>query len=225
VAAFCLLVLAGGLILAFDFARGDNAGADAIAYWNGARTWLAGGDPYVTVIDPTQASGHILPYAYPVWTLILFMPWALLPWGVAWFLWRWLGVLLFVVTVGWAYRRRPLGTAVIIAMLGPAIAANFDTGNINIFIVVAIFAAQFVGARLGGVLWAISTALKWLPGVLLLVLKPNARRYGLAWAAVPWLWAQPWRPWWLQSSEVARHWRERPPVGVALRRFVGVADA
>jgi Glycosyltransferase family 87 len=256
-AAIALLTLAGGLIVAFDFARGENAGADAIAYWQGVHTWLAGGSPYVTIIDPTQASGQILPYAYPPWTLVLFLPWALIPWPIAWFAWRWLGVLLFAWTVRWAYARRPLGTAVLIAILGPAIAANFDTGNINIFIVVAFFAAQFVGPRFGGVVWALSTALKFLPGVLLPVLTPVARRFALvllaffvllslatwpetlaqldvafnyprpvrldylmlAWAAVPWIWRQPWPPWWLQSREIVRHWRERPPLRPALRRF------
>ena len=258
-AAIGLLAVASGLIIAFDFARGENAGADAIAYWNGVQAWLSGGDPYAEVIDPSQASGRILPYAYPPWTLVLFLPWAMLPWAIAWFVWRWGSLVLFSATVAWAYKRRPLGTALVIAILGPAIAANFDTGNINILIAVGIFVAQLVGPRLGGLLWALGTALKVLPGVFLFVLPPRARGWGLivlavaavltlatwpqtlkqfevalnfprpirldylmlAWAAVPWLWAQPWPPWWLQSRQIVRHWRDRPPLRAAVRRLVG----
>jgi hypothetical protein len=259
-AAIALLALAGGLIVAFDYARAENASADAIAYWHAVQAWLSGGDPYVTVFDPSQASGHILPYAYPPWTLVLFLPWALLPWGAAWLIWRWLGVLLFAWTVKWAYQRRPLGTAVVIAILGPAIAANFDTGNVNIFLAVGLFVAQFVSPRVGGLLWALSAALKWLPAALLFVLPPKARGWGvallalftlltiatwpetleqidvalfyprplradymmLAWAAIPWLWNQPWPPWWLQSREIRARLRKRPPMGSAVRAFFGL---
>lgn len=259
-AAIVLLALAGGLIVAFDYARADNASADAIAYWDAVHRWLVGGDPYATIIDPTQASGHILPYAYPPWTLVLFLPWALLPWDIAWDVWRWGGVLLFAWTIKWAYQRRPLATALVIAILGPAIAANFDTGNINIFLAVGLFAAQFVGPRWSGLLWALSTALKWLPGALIFVLRPQARRWGFAflgvftllalatwpqtlrqievalfyprplradymmllWAAVPWLWRQPWPPWWLQSREIRARLRDRPPLSSMARSVFGL---
>jgi Glycosyltransferase family 87 len=262
-AAILLLSVSVGLIVAFNYARAENAGADAIAYWHAVRTWLAGGDPYVTVIDPTQASGHILPYAYPPWTLVLFLPWALLPWDVAWLVWRAAGVVLFAWTVKWAYERRPLGTAVSIAVLGPALVANFDSGNINIFLTLMVWWAQFVGDRLGGMLWAFATALKWLPGLLIVVLRPRARLWGLAflglftllalatwpqtlrqleivafyprplrldyfilaWAAVPWLYAQPWPTWWLQPKQIARHWRERAPWRAWVRGFFGLASA
>jgi hypothetical protein len=259
-AAILLLGLAGGLIVAFNVARGENAGADAIAYWHAVRVWLSGGDPYVTVIDPTQASGVILPYAYPPWTLVLFLPWALLPWDIAWLLWRAATVVLFAWTVKWAYERRPLGTAVLFALMGPALVANFDSGNINIFLTLMVFWAQFVGDRLSGALWALATALKWLPGLLIVVLRPRARLWGLAfvglftvfalatwpqtlrqldivifyprplrldyvmlvWAAIPWLYAQPWPTWWLQPREIARHWRGRPPWRLWVRGFFGL---
>ena len=42
---------------------------------------MNGGDPY----HPT---GPFLPYVYAPWMLPLFAPWALLPWDVAWFVWR-----------------------------------------------------------------------------------------------------------------------------------------
>jgi hypothetical protein len=259
-AAIALLAVAGGLVLAFDYARGNNAAADALAYWIAVHNWIGGVDPYRAVIDLTQASGEILPYAYPPWTLQLFLPWAILPRATAWLVWRSVGVLLFCWTVRWAYARRPLGTAVLIAILGPALAANFDTGNITILITLGIWAAQFMGPRLAGAIWATSTALKWLPAALIVVLPPRTRAWGmvalgaaailelatwpdtlkhinialyyprpirvdymlLIWAAVPWLWRQPWPPWWLQSREIARHWRERPSLRPALRRFFGM---
>ena len=89
-------------------ARGEAAGADARAYWAGVRIWLNGGDPY----HPT---GPFLPYVYAPWMLPLFAPWALLPWDVAWFVWRGGTILLLLWTIHWAYRRRPLTTAVIVA--------------------------------------------------------------------------------------------------------------
>jgi hypothetical protein len=140
--------------------------------------------------------------------------------------------------------------------------ANFDSGNINIFLTLMVWAAQFVGNRLGGALWALATALKWLPGLLIVVLKPRARLWGLAWlglfvvfalatwpqtlrqldivafyprplrldylmlawAAVPWLFAQPWPTWWVQPREIARHWRERPPWRQWVRGFFGLDE-
>jgi len=44
-----------------------------------------------------------------------------------------------------------------------------------------IWAAHFVGPRLGGFMWALAAALKWFPLVLLVVLPPRARLWGLAW--------------------------------------------
>ncbi|MDP8903778.1 MAG: DUF2029 domain-containing protein [Chloroflexota bacterium] len=229
VAAIVLLSLTGGILLAFLYERGELAGADAYAYWEGVRRWLAGADPY----DPVEMH---LPYVYPPWTLLLFLPWALLPWEIAWFGWRAVNVVLFAGTVAWAYQRRPLPTALLLAVLGPALAANLDTGNVNVLIVVAIWVAQFTQPRVGGLLWALVTGLKWVPAPLIVLLPPRARAWGLAfvgvaivltlatwpltlhqidvalnhprpvrldymilaWAAVPWLWRQRWRPWWLQ---------------------------
>ncbi len=87
--------------------RGEAAGADARAYWAGVRIWLNGGDPY----HPT---GPFLPYVYAPWMLPLFAPWALLPWDVAWFVWRGATILLLLWTVHWAYHRRPLTTAIVV---------------------------------------------------------------------------------------------------------------
>ena len=176
-AAIVLLGLTGGLILAFLYARGELAGSDARAYWVAVRMWLGGDSPYTPGVP-------FLPYAYAPWTLYLFLPWALLPWSVAWFAWRTLGVALFAWSVGWAYQRRPLATALLVALLGPALAANLDTGNVTILLVLGIFGAQFTGPRLGGLLWAIAASMKWLPALLLVFLPPRARLWGIAFLAI-----------------------------------------
>src|SRR5436309_1277389 len=103
--AMALLILVGGVIGAGMIARGEPAGADARAYWAAVRIWLNGGDPY----HPT---GPFMPCVYAPWMLPLFAPWALLPWDVAWFIWRGGTILGLLWTIEWAYRRRPLETAV-----------------------------------------------------------------------------------------------------------------
>jgi hypothetical protein len=181
VAAIALLALTGGLVLAFIAARGELAGSDALAYWTGVRHWLAGEDIYQVVpglyVPPSEGA---LPYAYAPWSLYLFLPWAALPWDMAWFMWRAANIALFGVTVFWAYERRPLGTALILAALGPAIAANFDTGNVNVLIVLGVWLAWFVGPRLGGIAWALGAALKFVPVLLLPFVPRRAWPPGLA---------------------------------------------
>ena len=158
IAAILLLSLTFALILSGLIARGEAGGADARAYWAGVRIWLNGGDPY----HPT---GPFLPYVYAPWMLPLFAPWALLPWDVAWFVWRVGTILLLLWTIHWAYRRRPLTTAIIVAVLAFPFAANLDTGNINLQLTLMLWAAQFTGPRLGGLLWALATWMKWVPVV------------------------------------------------------------
>lgn len=174
--AIGLLALTFSLLAAGMIGRGDAAGADARAYWAGVRIWLNGGDPY----HPT---GAFLPYGYAPWMLPLFAPWALLPWDVAWFVWRVGTILLLLWTVHWAYRRRPLPTAILVAALGFPLGANLDTGNINLQLTLMLWAAQFSDRRLGGLLWALATWMKWIPVLFWPVLSPAARRWGLIWLA------------------------------------------
>jgi hypothetical protein len=183
--AIGLLALAGGLVLAFLWARGERAGSDAFAYWTAVHRWLAGQDIYFVQpgLDLPPSEGA-LPYSYAPWSLYLFLPWAALPWDVAWFTWRIVNVALFAASVAWAYEARPLGTAVVVAVLGPAIAANFDTGNINVLIVLGVWLAWFAGSRTGGVAWALGAALKFVPAVLLVFVPRRAWRPGLAVLAV-----------------------------------------
>jgi len=194
--AILLLGLTGGLVLAFLFARGELAGSDARAYWVAVRMWLGGGDPYAAT-DP------FLPYAYAPWTLYFFLPWALLPWSVAWFLWRTASIVLFCWSAAWAYERRPLATALLVAALAVPLAANFDTGNVAVLLVLGIFAAQFVGPRLGGFLWALGAAMKWLPALLLVFLPPRARLWGFAFLVVAGLLTLATWPQTLQQLQIA----------------------
>jgi len=175
--AILLTSLAGTMIVVFVVARGELAGADARAYWGGVRVWLAGGDPML----PPQP---YLPYVYAPWTVPLFLPWALLPWDVAWIVWRGINVLLLVWSASWAYQRHPLATAILLCILAGPIAATLDTGNLTLLCALGVWAAQFTGPRLGGGLWALATVLKWFPAPLWLILPPRARLWGLIWMAV-----------------------------------------
>jgi Glycosyltransferase family 87 len=175
--AIVLLSLVFSLLAAGMIGRGEAAGADARAYWAGVRMWLNGGDPY-------HPSGPFLPYAYAPWMLPLFAPWALLPWDVAWVVWRVGTILLFLWTVDWAYRRRPLLTALIIVLLAFPIGANLDTGNINLQLTLMLWGAQFAGPRLGGALWALATWMKWVPVIVWPILRRDTRRWGLIWLAL-----------------------------------------
>jgi hypothetical protein len=175
--AIVILAVTFSLMVAGLIGRGEAAGADARAYWAGVRIWLNGGDPY----HPT---GPFLPYVYAPWMLPFFAPWALLPWDVAWFVWRGGTILLLLWTFHWAYRRRPLTTAVIVAALAFPFAANLDTGNINVQLTLMLWAAQFTGPRLAGLLWALATWMKWIPVIAWPILAPAARGWGLVWLAL-----------------------------------------
>jgi hypothetical protein len=175
--AIVLLIVTFGCIAAGIIARGEPAGADARAYWAAVRIWLGGGDPY-------RPTGPFLPYVYAPWMLPLFAPWALMPWDVAWYVWRGGTILGLLWTIHWAYSRRPLQTAVVVALLGFPIGANLDTGNINLPLTLLLWGAQFSGPRLAGVLWAIASWMKWVPAVFLLVLPPRARLWGLLFLSV-----------------------------------------
>jgi hypothetical protein len=172
--AILLFALIGGIFAAGLLARGEAAGADARAYWAGVRIWLNGGDPY----HPT---GPFLPYVYAPWMLPVFAPWALLPWDVAWFVWRGATVLVLFWTIHWAYGRRPLATALVAAALSFPIAANIDTGNVTLVLTLLLWGAQFAGPRLAGLLWGLATWIKWVPAPLILLLQPRARAWGLVW--------------------------------------------
>jgi uncharacterized membrane protein len=115
--------------------------------------------------------------------LPLFAPWALLPWDVAWVVWRGATILLLLWTIDWAYRRRPLETALVAVFLAFPVGANLDTGNITLLLALAVWYAQFTGPRLAGLLWGLATWMKWAPAPLWLVLAPRARAWGLVWLA------------------------------------------
>ncbi len=175
--AILLLALAGGIGLAGMFARGELAGVDARAYWAAVRIWLNGGDPY-------HPASPFMPYVYAPWLLPVFAPWALLPWDVAWFVWRGGTIVLLLWTVAWAYRRHPLATAVTALLLAFPAFANLDTGNINLVLVLVLWGARFTRPRTGGILWALAVAMKWIPIVFLPILAPKARLHGVVFLAV-----------------------------------------
>jgi hypothetical protein len=177
VTAIVILGVVFGLLIVGGVARGELVGADARAYWAAVRLWLGGGDPF-------HPPAPFMPWVYAPWLLPLFAPWALLPWEVAWFAWRWANILLFLWSVHWAYRRRPLATAILVAVVGLPVAACIDTGNVNLVLVLMLWGAQWARPVPAGLLWATATAVKWLPAVFLPLLAPRGRAWGLAFACL-----------------------------------------
>jgi hypothetical protein len=47
-----------------------------------------------------------------------------------------------------------------------------------------VWAAQFTGPRLGGLLWALAAWMKWIPAVFWFILRPPTKFWGLIWLAV-----------------------------------------
>jgi len=172
-----LLGVLAGFMLACLIARGEPAGADARAYWAAGRLWVNGGDPY----HPT---GPFMPYVYSPWMLPIFVPWSLLPWNVAWFTWRGVTVIGLLWSIHWAYKRRPVTTAVLLTLLAFPIAANLDTGNINLPLALMLFGSQFVGPVGAGLLWAMATTVKWVPALFLPLISPRGRLWGIIWLVV-----------------------------------------
>jgi hypothetical protein len=116
--------------------------------------------------------------------LPFFAPWALMPWDVAWYVWRGGTILGLLWTIHWAYRQRPLATAVLVVLLGFSFGANLDTGNINLPLTLILWAAQFSSPVVAGGLWAIASWMKWVPVVFLIVLSPRARLWGVLFLGV-----------------------------------------
>ncbi len=202
-AAIAILVVSFALSLAGMLARGDAAGADAQAYWAAVRIWLEGGDPY-------HPLGPFLPYVYAPWMLPIFIPWALLPWEVAWFVWRGATILALLWSIRWAYSHRPLPTAILVGLLSFPMAANLDTGNINLLLALALFGAQFTGPRVGGLIWGLATWMKWVPAPLWLVLPPRARAWGLVFLALSGLMSLLMLPLTIVQLQVLFGFGERP---------------
>jgi hypothetical protein len=174
--AITLLAFTIGILVSALVERGTASGSDALAYWHGVRTWLAGGNPY-------QPRGDWLPWVYAPWLLPLFTPWALLPWAVAWPTWRTATVVLLLLTLRWAYGRRPLATALLVGVLALPVGIALDTGNVVLLCAGAVWLAQFTDSPAGGLLWSLAAATKWFPIVFWPALPPRARRWGIVFAA------------------------------------------
>jgi hypothetical protein len=201
--AMGILIVVFALALAGMWARGETAGGDARAYWAAVRIWLEGGDPY-------HPLGPFLPYVYAPWMLPLFVPWAVLPWEVAWFTWRGAQLLLLLWSIRWAYARRPLPTAILVGLIWFPMAANLDTGNINLLLALALFGAQFTGPRVGGLIWGLATWMKWVPAPLWFVLPPRARPWGLVFLALSGLLSLVMLPLTIVQLQVLFGFGERP---------------
>ena len=52
-------------------------------------------------------------------------------------------ILLLLWSIRWAYAHRPLPTAILVTLLAFPMAANLDTGNINMLLALMVFGAHF----------------------------------------------------------------------------------
>ena len=147
--------IAAGMI-----ARGEPAGADARAYWAAVRIWLERRRPVppdrpvpALRLRPVDAAAVRAVGAAAVGRRLVRL----------------------------ARRRRSSSccgrsagrtaggrspTAILVALLAFPIAANLDTGNINLLLTLLLFGAQFTGPIVAGLIWAIATWMKWVPVVL-----------------------------------------------------------
>ena len=74
--------------------------------------------------------------------------------------------------------------AAAVLVLAFPIGANLDTGNVTMLLALGLWAAQFLEARLAGLIWALATWMKWFPAPFWLLLAPRARTWGLLWLAL-----------------------------------------
>jgi len=169
--AIVLIGVVLGVTTAVLWMHRDASGSDAYAYWYGVHVWLAGGDPY-------QVHNGALPWHYPPWMLPLLLPWALMPWNVAWPVWRILTTGSLLLSLHWAFGRRPIATARTAAVLAVPMGIALDTGNVIVLCALALWAAQFSGPRRAGLFWAGVTAVKWFPIVFWLTLSRRAKSWG-----------------------------------------------
>jgi hypothetical protein len=175
-AAWTLIALTWLVLIGVMAWRGSASGVDTLAYWLGTRTWLAGGDPYTGTCP--------LCYAYAPWAVPLFAPWALLPFPLAFGVWRAATIIGLGWTTVWAGRRRPVLTALLFLAISVPIGINLDTGNITLPLVLLLWLSRRWGPSAVGIAWGLATGLKWVSAPLWLLLSPAARRAGLAALAV-----------------------------------------
>lgn len=192
-----VLALAGALILlalrGFDtyLGRFGSVGSlDFVEYWSAARLVMDGGNPY----DPTallaveRAAGwpweDPLPMWNPPWTLALVLPVALLPFGVASFVWLLvqLGLLLVSGLLLWRYFAAQEGrewlSFYLVVGFFPSLSA-LKLGQISPWMLLGLI----------GFLWAERQRQDWVAGasLSLLMIKPHVTYLFLA-AALWWAW-------------------------------------
>ncbi|MGE3663941.1 MAG: glycosyltransferase 87 family protein [Pseudonocardia sp.] len=168
---------------------------DLEVYRFGVWALLDGGDPYVTL--PPTAVGAVLPFIYPPFAAFVLMPFAFVPWEVAW------PALMAASTVALALalyvtaralwpsggRRGALGAAALALPLSFALEpvhSTIDFGQVNLLLM-ALVAADCLVARPRwprGVLVGIAAAVKLTPAAFVLFFLLRGDRKAAVTAAV-----------------------------------------
>lgn len=176
------------LILVFHLARADRLNrkevTDLTTFYHSALAYRTGGNPYQ--IDEVR-----WPYLYPPTLLWLMAPLSLLPYPTAVLVWTAIGFGLWMLTAGMAQRLvrdgPPAGALLVIV---PSLLAyrfvlrcsNF--GQVDLLVVTLVTGCLALLAagrpRLSGAVLALATAIKILPGLLVLLFFRRERWPGLA---------------------------------------------
>src|SRR5579872_4052982 len=144
-------------------------GIDLTSYLEASRVVLRGGDPY----RPSSS----FPYIYPLFLALALVPLGFVPADLALLLW----FVLLLVALVWttrvvlrsAYpklRARALTpfVAVLFALSYPILQSNLRNGQINLLVLaLCVLALTAIGTGGGALAWAIATAIKIVPAVVL----------------------------------------------------------
>jgi alpha-1,2-mannosyltransferase len=157
------------------------SGLDFAVYWGGGRDVLAGLSPY----RPLQS----LPFTYPPFAALFFVPFALLPQGVAYVVWQVVALLALVVATLVVAERAGLDSRTALwltaaGMLVQPVVRDVQLGQVNTVIMVMVVLDLFVvPRRYRGILLGIAAGIKLVPAAFA-VLFLLRREWGSAVRAV-----------------------------------------
>lgn len=218
------------LVLALVATRRENEG-DLRTYYNVATRVWEGRDPYRT-FESAEGSRRV-DFTYPPTFALLVVPMVWLPWAAVRLGWAWLNGLLalraVVLAAGFVFpgglriwlgrdARRWLALAAFGALLGRFVWSDLGHGQINILLAWLVLEALALLRRErepgAGVVLALATVMKLVPGLALVGLVVGGRRRMGAWAAgaglllavvppvVAWGPAEAWSKTWRWATEV-----------------------
>jgi hypothetical protein len=201
---FTAALATSALVAWVTYVLANRQPVDFRVYYLSAKLFAAGGSPYTITRAAWFAYGHhaglrdvVWPYRYPPYTAALLRPF--LPLGLHTIVWAWqLASVAAMVSAAWLLGKMAGGARGVVPALALLVAFTpvYDTlllGQINGFVllslVIALWALRTQRSSALGISLAVGTALKLVPGVLVLYLIARRRWravlvFGLALAAL-----------------------------------------